>query len=120
MSHLACHPAAALVRALYELVEYFVAKHAMRSGKSIDGLEDDVVSSLQEYHWPGNVRELENAIERAVVLTTGSAITREAVTVEAPVAGQTAAVRSLKLRENVEWIAKYPFIERNESSGPGA
>ena len=23
------------------------------------------------YDWPGNVRELENAIERAVVLTTG-------------------------------------------------
>ena len=101
-------------------MEYFVAKHAMRSGKSIDGLEDDVVSSLQQYHWPGNVRELENAIERAVVLTTGSTITREAVTVEAPASGQTAGVRSLKLRENVEWIAKYPFIERNESSGPGA
>jgi len=85
------------------LVEYFVAKHAMRSGKSNAGLEDDVVSSLQEYHWPGNVRELENAIERAVVLTTGSTITREAVTVEA-VSGQAAGVRSLKLRENVEWI----------------
>ncbi|PYR49535.1 MAG: hypothetical protein DMF89_12435 [Acidobacteria bacterium] len=135
------------------LVEYFVAKHAMRSGKSIDGLEDDVVSSLQQYHWPGNVRELENAIERAVVLTTGSTITREAVTVEAPASGHTAGVRSLKLRENVEWIecetirralevssvkgqaarlmgispralsyylAKYPFIEGNEPSGPGA
>ena len=25
---------------------------------------------LMDYHWPGNVRELENAIERAVVLTT--------------------------------------------------
>ena len=88
------------------LVEHFVAKHAMRSGKAIDGLEDDVVSSLQEYHWPGNVRELENAIERAVVLTTGSTITRDAVTVEAPVSGQTAGVRSLKLRENVEWIER--------------
>ena len=38
---------------------------------------------LQDHHWPGNVRELENTIERAVVLTTGSTITREAVTVDA-------------------------------------
>src|SRR4029450_8722958 len=62
------------------LVKYFAAKHAARNGKSIDGLEDGVVSSLQEYHWPGNVRELENTIERAVVLTTGSTLTRDAVT----------------------------------------
>ena len=88
------------------LVEYFVDKHAMRSGKSIEALEDGVISSLQEYHWPGNVRELENTIERAVVLTTGSTITREAVTVEAPVREQIAGVPSLKLRQNVEWIER--------------
>ena len=63
-----------------------------------------MVSSLQEYHWPGNVRELENTIERAVVLTTGSTITRDAVTVEATASVRTAGVPSLKLRQNVEWI----------------
>ena len=88
------------------LVDYFVDKHARLSGKSIDALEDGLVSSLQEYHWPGNVRELEHAIERAVVLTVGPTITREAVTVEAPVSVHTAGVRSLKLRQNVEWIER--------------
>ena len=29
---------------------------------------------LIDYHWPGNVRELENAIERAVVLSTGEVL----------------------------------------------
>jgi len=58
------------------LVEYFADKHATRSGRSIDALEDGVISSLQEYHWPGYVRELENTIERAVVLTTGSTTSR--------------------------------------------
>jgi len=86
------------------LVEYFADKHATRSGKPIDALEDGVVSWLQEYPWPGNVRELENTIERAVVLTTGSTITREAVTVEATMGVRTAGVTSLKLRQNVEWI----------------
>src|SRR5262245_27232896 len=49
------------------LTEHFVAKHAARCGRAIDGIDGDAMSSLQEYRWPGNVRELENAIERAVV-----------------------------------------------------
>jgi transcriptional regulator with GAF, ATPase, and Fis domain len=85
------------------LVAYFVHKHAKRSGKSIEGLEDGVVSWLQEYHWPGNIRELENTIERAVVLTTGPMITREAVTVDAAEITRP-VVPSLTLRQNVEWI----------------
>jgi transcriptional regulator with GAF, ATPase, and Fis domain len=88
------------------LMEYFAEKHATRSGKSIVAIEDDVISSLQEYHWPGNVRELENTIERAVVLTTGSTITREAVTVEPTICAQSAGVSSLNLRQNVEWIER--------------
>jgi transcriptional regulator with GAF, ATPase, and Fis domain len=85
------------------LVEYFVAKHAKRSGRSITAVEDGVVSSLQAHYWPGNVRELENTIERAVVLTSGSTITRDAVIVEAQ-AGLSVGVRSLKLHENLERI----------------
>src|SRR4026209_2397142 len=99
------------------LVEYFVDKHATRSGKSIEALEDGVVSSLQAYHWPGNVRELENAIERAVVLTTGSTITRDVVTVEAPMDVQTAGVPSLKLHQNIEWIKCETIRRALEMSG---
>jgi transcriptional regulator with GAF, ATPase, and Fis domain len=87
------------------LVECFTAKHASRNSKCIDAVEDGVVASLQEHHWPGNVRELENAIERAVVLTTGRVITRQVVTLDAA-AAQTSGVPSLKLRENVEWVER--------------
>jgi transcriptional regulator with GAF, ATPase, and Fis domain len=88
------------------LVEYFARKHATRIGKPIDALEDGIVSSLQAYHWPGNVRELENTIERAVVLTTGSTITREAAAVGATMSVRTGAVPSLSLHENVEWVQR--------------
>ncbi len=88
------------------LVKHFADKHVARSGKSIDTLEDGVVSSLQEYHWPGNVRELENTIERAVVLTTGSTITRDAVTIEPTMSVRTADIPSLNIRQNVEWIER--------------
>jgi transcriptional regulator with GAF, ATPase, and Fis domain len=86
------------------LVEHFADKHATRNGRVIDALDDDVVAALEEYDWPGNVRELENTIERAVVLASGSTITRDAVTVDVTMRARTASVPSLKLRENVEWI----------------
>ena len=89
---------------IHMLVEHFADKHATRIGKSIDALEDGVVSDLQKHRWPGNVRELENTIERAVVLTAGSTITRDAVQVDAASRGRTAGVASLNLRQNVEWI----------------
>jgi formate hydrogenlyase transcriptional activator len=81
------------------LVDYFVRKHAMRNGRSIEAVEDGVVPWLQEYRWPGNVRELENTVERAIVLTTGSVITRDAITLEAAPAVnvQRTRLRSRKL-----------------------
>ena len=88
------------------LVEHFADKHAARNEKSIDGLEDGVISLLQGYDWPGNVRELENTIERAVVLTTGTTITLDVITIEPARSARTDAVPSMNLRENVEWIQR--------------
>ena len=88
------------------LVEHFVEKHATRTGKVIDGLEEGVCAPLQQYHWPGNVRELENTIERAVVLADGPTITRDAVTTERRTRGHAASVPSLQLRQNVEWVER--------------
>jgi transcriptional regulator with GAF, ATPase, and Fis domain len=88
------------------LVEHFVAKHAARSGRAIRALDEDAVAWLTQYRWPGNVRELENTIERAVVLTTGSTITREVLTVDPPARRGGDLLPSLKLRQNVEWIER--------------
>ena len=52
------------------------------------------------------MRELENTIERAVVLTTGSTITRDVVTVGLTEGVRAADVPSLNLRQNVEWIER--------------
>ncbi len=86
------------------LIEHFVRKHAARTGRTINALEEGIVSSLQEYHWPGNIRELENTIERAVVLTTGTTITPSVVTVDRAPRMAGSGTLSLSLRENVEWI----------------
>jgi two-component system response regulator HydG len=42
-------------------------------------LTSDALDAMQAYDWPGNVRELENAMERAVILTTGDSIGLEAL-----------------------------------------
>jgi DNA-binding NtrC family response regulator len=56
------------------LAQHFMREHARANGFEIKRLTDGAIRALLGYAWPGNVRELENAIERAVVLTTTDAI----------------------------------------------
>src|SRR5213075_882809 len=63
------------------LVEHFVTKHAARTGRRIEPIDESVLAGLKQYDWPGNVRELENTIERAVVLSQGPVLTARAVSV---------------------------------------
>jgi DNA-binding NtrC family response regulator len=88
------------------LVDHFVKKHAQRTGRRIERIDDGVLAALQQYDWPGNVRELENTIERAVVLSSGPVITARAVSVLGTVAPQSSGLPSLKLRANIEWVEK--------------
>lgn len=61
------------------LVERFLADLATARQEAPKRLSADVTDLLQGYQWPGNVRELENALERAVILTAGEVIGREAL-----------------------------------------
>jgi DNA-binding NtrC family response regulator len=56
------------------LVNHFVAKFNKKTGKKIETVSKVTLNTLQEYHWPGNVRELESVIERAVIISQGSAL----------------------------------------------
>ncbi len=47
------------------LVQHFLKKYALISGKNITEVDDEAMDYLTGYQWPGNVRELENAIEYA-------------------------------------------------------
>ncbi len=54
------------------LAAYFVRQHAARAKRrGLRGLTREARAALTSYDWPGNVRELENAIERAVVMSSG-------------------------------------------------
>jgi len=56
------------------LAHHFLTRFAARMGKEIRAIEPEAMAVLQDYGWPGNVRELENVMERAVILTSGRAI----------------------------------------------
>ncbi|HEU4994019.1 MAG TPA: sigma-54 dependent transcriptional regulator [Gemmatimonadaceae bacterium] len=56
------------------LAEHFLARIAATRQESPKRFHPMTLEKLQEYSWPGNVRELENALERAVLLTTGDYI----------------------------------------------
>jgi transcriptional regulator with GAF, ATPase, and Fis domain len=49
----------------------FVDEFSRAFGKTIDSIPNANVKELQHYTWPGNIRELRNAVERAVILSTG-------------------------------------------------
>jgi len=56
------------------LAAVFLAQHIGRYRKAILGFEDAAMRQLEQHPWPGNVRELDHAVERAVLMATGSRI----------------------------------------------
>ena len=99
------------------LMDHFVDKHCQRTGKRIDRVEDDVVEALQRYGWPGNVRELENAIERAVVLATGTSITAATVSLLGATSSPHMGLPSPRLHQNIEWVERETIRRALEQSG---
>jgi DNA-binding NtrC family response regulator len=56
------------------LAKFFVDRYANANGKAIEAIAPAALDLLVAYDWPGNVRELENAIERAVVMASGTTL----------------------------------------------
>ena len=57
------------------LVHHFLERFSKENGKPTLNMTTDALRPLMDHSWPGNVRELENVIERAVVLSSGAAVT---------------------------------------------
>jgi DNA-binding NtrC family response regulator len=88
------------------LIEHFIRKHAQRAGKRIEGVDESTLKALQQYDWPGNVRELENAIERAVVLSTTPVIQPSAVFMLGAAGTAPSGLPGTNLRQNLEWTER--------------
>ncbi len=56
------------------LIDLFLHRSAQSRNEPVKHVSADALEVLKSFAWPGNVRELENALERAVILTTGDVI----------------------------------------------
>ncbi len=99
------------------LAEHFVRKHALRSGRTVERIDDSAMAMLERYDWPGNARELENTIERAVVLSPDAIIRAEAIS--GLRAAQIAApgLPSLRLHQNIEWVERETIRRTLDAAG---
>lgn len=53
------------------LARYFLQKFSAENNKDIIGFDVSAIRMLENYPWLGNVRELANAVEHAVIMSTG-------------------------------------------------
>ena len=59
------------------LVEQFLARFNRKFGRTVGGVDDEVLRLFLSHPWPGNVRELEHAIEHAFILCRGQRLLPE-------------------------------------------
>ena len=88
------------------LAQHFLAKHAQAMGRPVNSIDPEALRMLTTWPWPGNVRELENAVERAVAISTGTVLTPRDLPPElstpSPVLPPGPALATLPYREVVE------------------
>jgi len=99
------------------LAEHFVRKHAARTGRRVERLDDAALAALERYEWPGNVRELENTIERAVVMAPGPVIGADMISGLTPIPAAASSLPSMRLHQNIEWVERETIRRALDASG---
>jgi sigma-54 dependent transcriptional regulator, acetoin dehydrogenase operon transcriptional activator AcoR len=59
------------------LINHILSRHCNEMGIKKPEISNEAIEVMRTYHWPGNVRELENCIERALLISEGSALQKE-------------------------------------------
>jgi DNA-binding NtrC family response regulator len=68
------------------LADHYLARYTARYRRTFSGFDRSALQALDVHLWPGNVRELGHAIERAVLMAGGEAITAKDLGLELPAA----------------------------------
>lgn len=64
------------------LANHFVALFSAKMNKKIKSISQEALEAMKLHPWHGNIRELKNAIERAVILTSGDQIELDALPIQ--------------------------------------
>ena len=61
------------------LIKHFLQLISIENNSSLKTIDTDAIKKLQNFNWTGNVRELRNVVERLILLSETSFITKEDV-----------------------------------------
>jgi formate hydrogenlyase transcriptional activator len=94
------------------LVRHFTQQFSRRMNKTIETIPSATMDALCRYHWPGNIRELQNVIERAVIISTGPALSVDVADLKFPKAGH--AVEKTAVSKSPANGALHEVLEQSE------
>ncbi len=94
------------------LARYFLQKYAKKLAKQVKDFTQEALELLSAYRWPGNVRELENVIERAVIVSDGTSIGAEDLSISS-----YAAVAEMAVNPSLEEMEKNYILRVLKEAG---
>jgi len=65
------------------IASHYTEHYARKYNKPVKGIDADTMPLLEAFDWPGNIRALRHAVERAVILAEGPALTAAEFQLEA-------------------------------------
>ena len=81
------------------LAAHFLREQVARYGKAPAELTPGAMHALLNHAWPGNVRELRHAVERAVLMASGPAVTADDLGLQSPPVQAALATDALNLED---------------------
>ncbi|MDB4941631.1 MAG: hypothetical protein JWP97_1165 [Labilithrix sp.] len=96
------------VQEIEGIARELLGKACAEGGRPPLELGREAIARLESYEWPGNIRELKNAIERAVLLSTGNFIDPSVVPAGEHVGDAAAGAR---LRQDLATFERQRIVE---------
>ena len=105
---------------IHLLTARFLQRYNAKYKKHIHEITPEAKRMLANYQWPGNVRELQNAVERAVILSTGNRLTESSFMLQPTEIKRTVEQETMNLKqlenETIEKALKRCGGNLNEAS----
>jgi len=95
------------------IARYFIKKFSHKYQKEYSDLSPALLTYLQNYTWPGNVRELQHAVERAVIMGEGTALSPQDFGMLRKAGDDDFSIDDLNLQKLEAWAIRKSVARHN-------